>query len=66
LPARLFDEPEELGDWARAALAAAQRAALHKRAKAKTASKPAKTKSAETVVETAPAKKKSKRKKTSS
>jgi len=66
LPARLFDEPEELGDWARAALAAAQRAALHKSAKAKTASKPAKTKSAETVVETAPAKKKSKRKKTSS
>jgi DNA transformation protein and related proteins len=37
LPARLFDEPEELTDWARAALAAAQRAAMRKRAKAKKA-----------------------------
>jgi DNA transformation protein and related proteins len=33
LPARLFDDPEELADWARAALAAAQRAALRKRPK---------------------------------
>src|SRR5579863_8484326 len=31
LPARLFDDSEELGGWARAALAAAQRAALRKR-----------------------------------
>lgn len=31
LPARLFDDPEEMTDWARAALAAAQRAALKKR-----------------------------------
>jgi DNA transformation protein len=31
LPARLFDDSEELVDWARAALAAAQRAALRKR-----------------------------------
>ncbi|HUN99248.1 MAG TPA: TfoX/Sxy family protein [Bradyrhizobium sp.] len=31
LPARLFDETEELTEWARAALAAAQRAALNKR-----------------------------------
>ena len=30
LPARLFDDPEELTGWARAALAAAQRAAIHK------------------------------------
>ena len=30
LPARLFDDPEELTGWARAALAAAQRAALRK------------------------------------
>jgi DNA transformation protein and related proteins len=30
LPARLFDDSEELTDWARAALAAAQRAALRK------------------------------------
>jgi len=41
LPARLFDDTEELGEWARAALGAAQRAALKKRArkprKAKTA-----------------------------
>jgi DNA transformation protein len=31
LPARLFDDTEELTGWARAALAAAQRAALRKR-----------------------------------
>jgi DNA transformation protein len=37
LPARLFDDSEELADWARAALAAAQRAALRKRPKAKKA-----------------------------
>jgi DNA transformation protein len=34
LPARLFDDTEELGGWARAALGAAQRAALKKRPKA--------------------------------
>jgi DNA transformation protein len=37
LPARLFDDSEELADWARAALAAAQRAALRKRPKAEKA-----------------------------
>jgi DNA transformation protein len=31
LPERLYDDPEELGGWARAALAAAQRAVLRKR-----------------------------------
>src|ERR1700757_5041977 len=31
LPARLFDDSEELSDWAKAALAAAQRAAVKKR-----------------------------------
>jgi DNA transformation protein len=31
LPARLFDEPEELTQWAKSALAAAQRASLRKR-----------------------------------
>ena len=31
LPARLFDDSDELAEWARAALAAAQRAALRKR-----------------------------------
>jgi DNA transformation protein len=42
LPARLFDDSEELAGWARAALAAAQRAALRKRPTArKAAAKPA-------------------------
>ena len=35
LPARLFDDSEELARWAREALAAAQRAALKKRPKAR-------------------------------
>jgi DNA transformation protein and related proteins len=35
LPARLFDDSEELAAWARASLAAAQRAALRKRPKAR-------------------------------
>ena len=35
LPARLFDDSEELATWARQALAAAQRAALRKRPKAR-------------------------------
>jgi len=35
LPARLFDDSEELSMWARAALAAAQRAALKKRPKSR-------------------------------
>ena len=39
LPARLYDDPEDLSDWARAALAAAQRAALRKRPKARKAAK---------------------------
>ena len=54
LPARLFDDREELAGWARAALAAAQRVAIRKRPgtrrKAKTAArkneKPASEKSA--------------------
>jgi DNA transformation protein len=47
LPARLFDDTEKLSEWARAALAAAQRAALKKRPKArKTAKKAATTKKA--------------------
>jgi DNA transformation protein len=45
LPARLFDDSEELTGWARAALATAQRAALRKRPrtpkKAKTAARKA-------------------------
>jgi DNA transformation protein and related proteins len=39
LPARVFDDSEDLANWARAALAAAQRAALHKRPKARKAAK---------------------------
>jgi DNA transformation protein len=35
LPARLFDDSEELANWARGALAAAQRAAVRKRPKAR-------------------------------
>jgi DNA transformation protein len=35
LPARLFDDSEELSVWARTALAAAQRAAMKKRPKAR-------------------------------
>ena len=41
LPARLFDDSEELSDWASAALAAAQRAALRKRPKARKSAKAA-------------------------
>src|SRR5256886_15721521 len=41
LPARLFDDTEELGEWARAALAAAQRAALKKRSRARKSAKTA-------------------------
>ncbi len=37
LPERLYDDPEELTGWATAALAAAQRAALGKRPKARKA-----------------------------
>jgi DNA transformation protein len=39
LPARLFDDPEEVTGWARAALGAAQRAALRKRQKPRKAAK---------------------------
>ena len=42
LPARLFDDSEELAQWARAALAAAQRAKVKKRPKGKKAAKPVK------------------------
>src|ERR1700694_3837435 len=41
LPERLYDDPEELTGWARAALAAAQRAALRKRPKARKVAKAA-------------------------
>src|SRR5215467_12019765 len=41
LPARLFDDPDELSAWAKNALAAAQRAAVEKRPKARKAVKKA-------------------------
>ncbi|CAN7286677.1 TfoX/Sxy family protein [Bradyrhizobium sp. LjRoot220] len=60
LPARLFDDSEELSHWARAALAAAQRAALRKRPKARKAAKKAVAKAAKKVAAKKPvAKKKS-------
>jgi DNA transformation protein and related proteins len=40
LPARLFDDSEELAEWAKAALAAAQRAAVRKRPKVRKTAKP--------------------------
>jgi DNA transformation protein len=54
LPERLYDDPEQLTVWARAALAAAQRAALGKRPK-----KLRKRKSAKAVKKKAPKKKSS-------
>jgi len=46
LPARLFDDPDELPDWARAALSAAQRAAVRKRPKAPRSGKASSTRAA--------------------
>jgi DNA transformation protein len=43
LPDRLLDDPDELAEWARAALAAAERAALAKRSKARAPKRAAKT-----------------------
>ena len=59
LPAGLFDDSEELAEWARAALAAAQRAALRKRPRGRKTAK-AMTKKLETKK---PTKKKTPRKK---
>ncbi len=62
LPARLFDDSEELPQWARAALAAAQRAKVKKRPKKKAASKPAKKAAAKkAAAKKRPAKKVTKR-----
>src|SRR3954452_23311328 len=44
LPARLFDDTEELSAWARAALAAAQRAALKKRSRGRKSAEAAREK----------------------
>jgi DNA transformation protein and related proteins len=69
LPARLFDDSEELALWARAALSAAQRAALRKRPKARKAAKAAKAAPKRVAAKREPAAKKkkaSKKKKSSS
>jgi DNA transformation protein len=58
LPERLYDDPEELTDWAKASLAAAQRAALRKRPKAR---KTAKKAAAKQVVKKAAPKKATKK-----
>jgi DNA transformation protein len=39
VPERLYDDPDEFAEWARAALAAAQRAALKKRPKGRKTAK---------------------------
>ncbi len=67
LPARLFDDSEELSVWARAALGAAQRAAMRKRPKARKAAKKAVAKKSAVKKKSVPKKKKkASRKKSSS
>jgi DNA transformation protein len=44
LPARLFDDTEDLSRWARAALASAQRAVVKKKARKSAKTRPAKKK----------------------
>src|ERR1700761_9479140 len=62
LPARLFDDTEELSRWARAALAAAQRGGRKKRPKARKPAKTARTKPAKKKAAPAKAAAKAKRK----
>jgi DNA transformation protein and related proteins len=66
LPARLFDDSEELAVWARAALAAAQRAASKKRPKVRKAAKKAVKKKTATTKRAANKHKSSPRKQSSS
>src|ERR1700756_1280260 len=69
LPARLFDDTEELSQWARAALGAAQHAAAKKRSRTKKAARAPAKKAAPTKAVARPtrrSKKKSPRKKSSS
>jgi DNA transformation protein and related proteins len=66
LPARLFDDPEELAEWARAALAAAQRAGLRKRPKKLKAKKAAASKAVPERKKAATSKSKRPRKRSSS
>jgi DNA transformation protein len=62
LPERLYDEPDEVTEWARAAHAAAERAALAKRSKTRVKKKVVK----KAAKATAPGKKTAKKTKTSS
>jgi DNA transformation protein len=62
LPARLFDESEELAQWARAALAAAQRAKVKKLPKLKKAAKKAASKPTKKAAKPAKAPKKASKK----
>ncbi len=65
LPARLFDDSEELTDWARAALAAAQRAAIRKPKRSrKKAAVPSKDSTKRAPAKKATAKKRTAKKKT--
>ena len=66
LPARLFDDPQELSGWARTALAAAQRAALKKRPKQRKAKATATAKKATARQKASKQKKKTPRKRSSS
>ena len=60
LPARLFDDSEELAVWARAALGAAQRAASKKRPKVRKTAKKSAKKAASTKTATIATKKRKK------
>jgi|SRR5581483_5559663 len=62
LPARLFDDTEELSRWARAALAAAQRAVAKKRPKARKSATTARNKPSRKKTVSAKAMAKTKRK----
>jgi DNA transformation protein len=65
LPARLFDDSEELTDWARVALAAAQRAAIRKPKRSrKKAAVPSKDSTKRAPAKKATAKKRTAKKKT--
>ena len=57
LPARLFDDSEELAVWARLALGAAQRAALRKRPRKRAAARTAKAPAKKTAAKKAAGKK---------
>ncbi|SDD73902.1 DNA transformation protein [Bradyrhizobium brasilense] len=57
LPARLFDDPEELAVWARSALGAAQRAALRKRPRKRAAARKSKAPAKKTAGKKATAEK---------